>query len=60
MFWLKECPRCRGDLHDESDYYGRYIACMQCGYVLNGEEERRLRVTGTLEREEVEPPLRAA
>jgi len=47
-YWLKECPRCRGDLREESDSYGRYISCMQCGYILGEAEKGRLRATGTL------------
>jgi len=47
-YWLKECPRCHGDLRVESDIYGRYIACMQCGYILNQAEETKLMVEGTL------------
>ncbi len=35
MFWLKCCPRCEGDLYEENDTYGRYIACLQCGRVIN-------------------------
>ena len=51
MYWLKVCPRCRGDLHEESDFYGVYVACIQCGYVLNAREEEMLRFTGILEPE---------
>jgi len=43
MFWLKACPRCRGDLLHQSDAYGSYTACLQCGYVLKSDEETRLR-----------------
>ena len=31
MFWLKQCPRCNGDLIAERDSYGAFISCMQCG-----------------------------
>ncbi|HSP56140.1 MAG TPA: lysine biosynthesis protein LysW [Dehalococcoidia bacterium] len=41
-YWLKNCPRCHGDLREESDVYGAYIACVQCGYILRAEEEERL------------------
>ncbi|MBF8286211.1 MAG: hypothetical protein HW393_25, partial [Dehalococcoidia bacterium] len=51
MYWLKGCPRCRGDLHEETDFYGAYVACIQCGYVLNSREEEALRLTGVLERQ---------
>lgn len=46
-YWLKQCPRCRGDLRDESDIYGRYVACVQCGYILK-EDEEALLAAGTL------------
>ncbi len=47
-YWLKECLRCRGDLRIESDIYGRYIECMQCGYILNVDEETKLMMEETL------------
>jgi hypothetical protein len=47
-YWLKECPRCLGDLRQETDVFGNYIACMQCGYTLKQAEETQLLVHGTL------------
>ncbi len=47
-YWFKECPRCQGDLRQEGDIHGSYIACMQCGYTLKGHEERMLARSGTL------------
>ena len=47
-YWFKECPRCGGDLHEESDIYGRYVSCVQCGYIVNQAEEVRLLATGNL------------
>lgn len=41
-YWLKGCPRCGGDLTEESDMYGRYISCVQCGYILKQTEEMHL------------------
>ena len=32
MFLLKACPRCSGDLREDSDKYGRFLLCLQCGY----------------------------
>jgi hypothetical protein len=43
MFWLKSCPRCRGDLCEGKDVYGRYVACLQCGHYLGEAEELLLR-----------------
>ena len=31
MYWLKQCTKCGGDLASNSDQYGPYISCMQCG-----------------------------
>ena len=31
--YLKQCPRCVGDITTGSDHYGKYIHCMQCGYM---------------------------
>jgi len=47
-YWLKQCPRCQGDLRQESDIYGVYVACVQCGYIVNQAEEMRLLAAGTL------------
>ena len=33
MVWLKECPRCQGDLFLDQDYYGKFKTCIQCGYM---------------------------
>ncbi|MDA1128344.1 MAG: hypothetical protein O2913_06575 [Chloroflexi bacterium] len=43
MFWLKSCPRCQGDLHENSDIYGSYIDCLQCGHYLTVDEDASLR-----------------
>lgn len=28
---FKGCPKCKGDLVEDSDIHGKYIKCMQCG-----------------------------
>jgi hypothetical protein len=35
MFWQKSCPRCKGDLYQDSDGSGIYVACFQCGHYLS-------------------------
>ena len=60
MYWLKACPRCRGDPHEESDFFGTYVACIQCGYVLNTGDEEALRLTGVPERESAQPAEKVA
>lgn len=41
-FWLKACPKCRGDLYRYKDRHGEEISCIQCGRELRPEEEARL------------------
>ena len=31
--FLKQCPRCNGDVGIGSDQYGSYVHCLQCGYM---------------------------
>lgn len=31
MTTLNSCPRCGGQTYEESDRYGRYRTCLQCG-----------------------------
>ena len=31
MYWIKQCTKCGGDLASNSDQYGPYVSCMQCG-----------------------------
>ena len=33
MWRLKSCPRCGGDIYLDSDQYGWYEHCLQCGYM---------------------------
>ena len=42
MTWIKGCPKCHGDLYSDSDVYGSYVACFQCGHYLTVTEEARL------------------
>ena len=42
MFWIKACPRCRGDLYEGRDIYGNYVSCLQCARCLTIEEESQL------------------
>lgn len=32
MLRLKNCPRCKGDILIDRDYFGWYEQCIQCGY----------------------------
>ena len=48
MFWIKSCPRCNGDLYENTDQYGRFIACMQCSHYLNEDDETAIRHSTSL------------
>ena len=54
MFWFKGCPRCLGDVHEDSDKYSPYSSCVQCGHYLSQAEEARLKLS------DLGPWLRAA
>ena len=41
MFYFKACPKCHGDLFSDTDVYGAYINCAQCGHHLSAAEEAR-------------------
>ena len=33
MIYFKECPKCHGDLVAGGDVHGKYVSCIQCGYM---------------------------
>ncbi len=33
MMYLKECPKCHGDLISGEDVDGKFFSCIQCGYM---------------------------
>ena len=39
MMLLKGCPKCRGDVIADRDLHGRYIRCLQCGYMKDVAED---------------------
>ncbi len=45
MFWFKSCPKCHGDLYRDSDAYGTYISCLQCGQYLTEADETQLELS---------------
>ncbi len=47
MFWFKSCPKCHGDLYQDSDTFGTYIACMQCSHYLTEADEARLELSSS-------------
>ncbi|GBD11782.1 hypothetical protein HRbin23_01460 [bacterium HR23] len=44
MIWFRACPRCKGDLREVADHWGRTVLCLQCGYELTPAQEARLRL----------------
>ena len=37
MIKFKVCPRCHGDLYLNEDVFGKYVNCLQCGYMKDAE-----------------------
>ena len=50
MIFFKSCPRCKGDMHINSDIYGEYKECLNCGNMLDIEnpEAKRLLVSAEM------------
>ena len=42
MMYLRECPKCHGDLNTGEDIHGKYVSCMQCGYLKDVRSELSL------------------
>ena len=48
MILLKTCPRCRlGDLAFSTDIHGKYVHCLQCGYLVDLETTSATQETAT-------------
>ena len=59
-FWLKECPKCGGDLalvQEVSQVYVECGQCGQCGLELNPMQERSLRHWGRVYAAPPAPPV---
>ena len=41
--WRKGCPRCGGDVFEETGFDGRSLTCLQCGRMLDSTQEANLR-----------------
>jgi DNA-directed RNA polymerase subunit RPC12/RpoP len=39
--YLKACPRCHGDIALDNDQYGRYMECLQCGFLIRSRAEEK-------------------
>ena len=40
MIKFKFCPKCRGDLYLAEDIFGKYVNCLQCGFLKDLPEEK--------------------
>lgn len=58
MIWFKACPKCHGDLCLDSDHFGNYQTCMQCGYMKDLAEPNRRAATATPVRRSKNPSRR--
>ena len=56
MTWPHGCPRCNGDPTEQTDEYGRYVVCIQCGYELTAAEEVVVRYAARLNAGQPLPP----
>ena len=45
LAFLKGCPRCHGDIVEGRDGFGKYLSCLQCGFLvdLNPQETKASR-----------------
>ena len=55
MFWLKSCPRCKGDLAEELDTHGSFVSCMQCGCQVKAHEVTALKDRSAQRRKAASP-----
>lgn len=60
MLRFKGCPRCHGDFSANSDVYGWYWECLQCGHMVDVEEPQRLASAVDKRREMDVPGKKAA
>ncbi len=54
MIKFKGCPKCRGDLYLNKDMYGKYLSCLQCGYMKDLTEEPEAEVREPVTAEAIE------
>ena len=50
---FKACPRCSGEVHVNSDMYGWYLECLQCGYMAEYSDELVAALTQSSQRKEL-------
>lgn len=42
MIRFKACPKCAGDLYVNQDIHGKFVNCLQCGYLKDVTEEAEI------------------
>ena len=43
MIWYKACPRCKsGAIVVDNDFYGWYVQCLQCAYMVDIDESEEV------------------
>ncbi len=57
MLKLNYCPRCKGSVLIDRDYYGWYEQCIQCGYMGDLENIVEVPKQETLEKKRQEPSI---
>lgn len=56
-WWMKACPKCRGDLFESRLLGDVEIGCLQCGYVVPREQGMALKArSSSVEPETVQQP----
>ena len=53
--YLKSCPRCRGDITLDEDQYGRYMECLQCGFMIREKDKATELICKRYSREQTKP-----
>jgi hypothetical protein len=46
MIKFKACPKCHGDINVAEDIFGKYLNCLQCGYLKDLPAPARPKVAG--------------
>jgi len=60
ILYLKACPRCKGDVKYESDVYGKFLECLQCGFLISSRKNERTESGEESNREKVAAGSEAA
>ncbi len=57
MLYFRSCPRCRtGTIEFDSDIYGAFLNCLNCGYTKNAVSTRAPRAVDAVSEPSMGPP----